>query len=667
MPHSKSSTTSSHFSKLLWGIWFILGCQSFCLAQTTDKDTLFLNGTLPEGYLSVIDYCRFYYNDFNQATFPHNIVFEKYNPDLALRHKSVTTWVRLNINNTHPKDTLRLVLWTGDIHLDDVFKKEYGVVNQANLQKSFFNNPNPISFSVLPRHTVTYWIRTSLSRHFSDFHPELYTESTFKRLLPQIDFNYSKRYIFIWMVIGLCFFLGIFAFVQYAYGKDLPYGFWASYLLVNSFFFFTELDRSFKLGILTNLKDDKRFLPWAIAVQFLVQITYLLFLNSFLSIEHHSKAIHRFLKGSLVIMLICFVFAVFAITHYDLHLTDYADMLLVFTNLLIAIIVFKTGFSAIPQTRLILIGTCGVLLAATIAVIREVLEIKEANDFWLSPLVSFGCGTIWELAFFSLALSERTRLIRQEHLALQKNYMARLEDELSLRINENELQNKQLEEQRIRQITDMFQQKIAEVEISALRSQMNPHFIFNCLNSIKSYALNNDTEHVSVYLTKFSRLIRLVLENSKSEKITLKNEIETLHLYLEMEKLRFSDKFDFIIQIDPLIEDDFIEIPPLLIQPFVENAIWHGLMQKENHGWVKIIISQPKDKSIRIVVEDDGIGRLKAAALKSKTSTNHKSFGMKITSQRLDIFKQLYNIDATISTHDLTNPTGTRVIIEIPT
>ncbi|MDF7818736.1 histidine kinase [Runella sp. MFBS21] len=212
----------------------------------------------------------------------------------------------------------------------------------------------------------------------------------------------------------------------------------------------------------------------------------------------------------------------------------------------------------------------------------------------------------------------------------------------------------------------VFQQRLSETEMMALRSQMNPHFIFNCLNSIKSYALNNDTEHVSVYLTKFSKLIRLVLENSKSEKITLKNEIETLHLYLEMEKLRFSDKFDFIIQIDPLIEDDFIEIPPLLIQPFVENAIWHGIMQKEEHGWVKIFISQPKDKSIQIVVEDDGIGRLKAAELKSKTSTNHKSFGMKITSQRLDIFKQLYNLDATIATQDLTNPTGTRVIIEIP-
>ena len=128
--------------------------------------------------------------------------------------------------------------------------------------------------------------------------------------------------------------------------------------------------------------------------------------------------------------------------------------------------------------------------------------------------------------------------------------------------------------------------------LKALRSQMNPHFIFNCLNAIKSYTLNQDTEGANFYLTKFSKLMRQVLENSRSEKITLDNELETLTLYMDMEKLRAGDKFGYDIQIDEAIETDFIEVPPMLIQPYVENAIWHGLMHRESGGKVSVVLNQ---------------------------------------------------------------------------
>lgn len=214
-----------------------------------------------------------------------------------------------------------------------------------------------------------------------------------------------------------------------------------------------------------------------------------------------------------------------------------------------------------------------------------------------------------------------------------------------------------------------LQQQAIANELKALRSQMNPHFIFNALNSIKSFTLNNDSEQANYYLTKFSKLIRQVLENSRSEKISLNNELEMLRLYLDMEKLRVGDKFDYEILIEDEIEAEFIEIPPMLLQPYVENAIWHGLMHKEGKGKVRIEVLQLQNKLI-IFIEDDGIGRQKAAELKSKTGTNHKSFGTKITAERLDIFKNLYNINATVSFEDLKNTsnseTGTKVSIEIP-
>ena len=216
---------------------------------------------------------------------------------------------------------------------------------------------------------------------------------------------------------------------------------------------------------------------------------------------------------------------------------------------------------------------------------------------------------------------------------------------------------------------ELVQQATAN-ELKALRSQMNPHFIFNCLNAIKSYTLNHDTEGADFYLTKFSKLMRQVLENSRSEKITLKNELETLTLYLDMEKLRAGDKLNYAFTIADDLETDFIEIPPMLIQPFVENAIWHGLMQKEEGGKIEIDCRQKNDKIVIVTILDNGIGRERAAELKTKTATRHKSFGMKITSERMDIINQLYHIETKITIQDLKNTegvgVGTKVVLEIP-
>lgn len=126
-----------------------------------------------------------------------------------------------------------------------------------------------------------------------------------------------------------------------------------------------------------------------------------------------------------------------------------------------------------------------------------------------------------------------------------------------------------------------FQRQLGDISLSALRSQMNPHFIFNCLNSIKLYTTQNDTIAASEYLTKFSRLIRLVLENSRNDRITLASELDALRLYMEMEAMRFKEKLKYNISVDKDVDLNYVEIPPLLLQPYVENAIWHGLMQKE--------------------------------------------------------------------------------------
>ena len=201
-------------------------------------------------------------------------------------------------------------------------------------------------------------------------------------------------------------------------------------------------------------------------------------------------------------------------------------------------------------------------------------------------------------------------------------------------------------------------------------AQINPHFIFNCLNSIKLYTLENDSKTASEYLTIFSQLIRMVLENSRSEKVTLEKELETLRLYIELEAMRFKEKVKYNITVAPEIDLQYIEIPPLLIQPYVENAVWHGLMHKQNGGTINIQVTQTAEHTLMIEIADDGIGMEKAVELKSKSATRQKSFGLNMTAERVRIINQLYQIDATIKITDLkdndNNATGTIVNITIP-
>ena len=199
---------------------------------------------------------------------------------------------------------------------------------------------------------------------------------------------------------------------------------------------------------------------------------------------------------------------------------------------------------------------------------------------------------------------------------------------------------------------------------------MNPHFIFNCLNSIKLYTLENDSAMAADYLSKFSKLIRLVLENSRAEKITLQNELETVRLYMDMEAMRFKNKVKYTIDVEATIDPQFVEIPPLLLQPYIENAIWHGLMHREQGGTIHIEVTQPNEDLLHVVITDNGIGRQAAADLKSKSATQQKSLGMKITTDRIELINQKFKNQTQVQVIDLVDTEGvalgTRVIVEIP-
>jgi ligand-binding sensor domain-containing protein len=209
--------------------------------------------------------------------------------------------------------------------------------------------------------------------------------------------------------------------------------------------------------------------------------------------------------------------------------------------------------------------------------------------------------------------------------------------------------------------------KTGELEMQALRAQMNPHFIFNCLSSINHFILKNESEMASDYLTKFSRLIRMVLNNSKNPLINLEEELEMLRLYLDLEKLRFNNSFDYSINFYNHFDIFSIFIPPLLLQPFAENAIWHGLMNKKGQGILEFAF-ELNNSLLNCYITDNGIGRKKAETLKSKSAEKQKSMGMQITAERLALFNNdneqtIFNIEDMVDAEG--QPAGTRVILKI--
>ncbi|MEO7049875.1 MAG: histidine kinase [Ferruginibacter sp.] len=216
------------------------------------------------------------------------------------------------------------------------------------------------------------------------------------------------------------------------------------------------------------------------------------------------------------------------------------------------------------------------------------------------------------------------------------------------------------------------QKRLAEEKLTALRSQMNPHFIFNCLNSVQQFILKGEVDNANKYLSQFSKLIRLVLEYSEYNFISLEDEINMLHLYLALEKTRFGNSFEYSIEVDEGLDTDEIKIPNLMIQPFVENAIWHGLMHKEGDRKIDISFHLENDQSIIAKIVDNGIGRQKAEGIKQKKSLDvkHESRGIKLIKDKINILKEQFESEIFIELIDVTNKdgsvSGTSVVIQLP-
>ena len=222
-----------------------------------------------------------------------------------------------------------------------------------------------------------------------------------------------------------------------------------------------------------------------------------------------------------------------------------------------------------------------------------------------------------------------------------------------------------------RQYQNKNEKRVLSLEQNMLRSQMNPHFLFNSLNSIKLYIINNEQKNAVHYLNKFSKLIRKILEASSLKEISLAEELETVELYMNIENIRFSNEIDFKITVEDGICPDVVKVPSLALQPFLENSLWHGLSPKEGEKKIHVNVKRKNQSHISIEIEDNGVGRGIAEINKENRVLKRKSVGIRITKERLANFSKDYQNNFDVDIVDLFDengePKGTKVILDIPT
>ncbi len=212
--------------------------------------------------------------------------------------------------------------------------------------------------------------------------------------------------------------------------------------------------------------------------------------------------------------------------------------------------------------------------------------------------------------------------------------------------------------------------ELINLKLENLRSQMNPHFVFNALNSIQEYIMSNQKDLAGDYLGKFADLIRTYLEHSTKGKITLEEELNTLNMYLELEKLRFEDTLEYTVNSSNNIDEEAIYIPTMLVQPYAENALKHGLFHKTENRKLTILVSKISNEAIECIIEDNGVGRQRSNEINKKRAANHQSFALKATSERLNLLNYRKEKKIGVAITDLfdsnNKATGTKVILTIP-
>lgn len=425
----------------------------------------------------------------------------------------------------------------------------------------------------------------------------------------------------------------------------------------------------------TSLYLRQAYLPFFIVTNWIIQIWYWIvyswFCIYFLNLRIKNNKLSRKIKIYIAVNFIISngFFLIDWIFFNGSYILKY--FIFVFTPIsLIIIPFFLIVIYRFPDriNKFFVIGLVSFLFFSIISLIFSVLDIAPIP--FLDPIRYFMIGIFIEAITISIGLGYKYH----NYLTEKNNYNSLLIKELKKTKDLEEQLNQKLtleiEVHKLDALKAVYKKEINDLKLTSLLNQMNPHFIFNALNSIKLYIINNEPKVAAHFINKFSKLIRKILEASYKKEISLREELETMNLYMTIENIRFSNEINFQIEISEQVQLDVMKIPPLILQPFLENAIWHGLSSVKGNKKIKIIIEKVDNSFLQIIIEDNGIGREASEKIKSEKIITRKSLGINLTKDRLQFFTKDLSDKFSIVYEDLKNDygqaCGTKVILNIP-
>lgn len=360
--------------------------------------------------------------------------------------------------------------------------------------------------------------------------------------------------------------------------------------------------------------------------------------------------IHNELIQILVNISYLWFAAIFLNAPRDFPLLDkairWAIRLLIFIFIMV-FLVLVTGYMAEYEQYIIAAERYFMILFALGAYIYIILNYKHKIVLYLvMGSIFFLAGGVLSMIFLNISYMMLGTAIEVFVFSLAMGY----------RIKQSEQEKKNIENE------------IDKIRLIALKAQMNPHFIFNSLNSIRAYVITNETKKASDYITKFAKLIRLILHYASKDSILLQSELEALQLYVELEQLRFRDDFNFDLRLDQRIKPNQVWVPPLILQPYVENAIVHGLAPKKDNKILRVMVIMNQNH-LEFVVRDNGVGRNYSKSISKEMNPAHKSMAMELTRRRIELMDTENTDKPKIAITDLKengDPSGTEVRFTLP-
>ncbi len=634
---------------------------------------------------TIYDHFQSYIGTIENDSF---IIEKPYNATSYRLNKKIITVV----NYVNSSDTIiHLKFYSTLNKYNNVGEADTILSNKIVLKKSDYINSNKQFFeiTILPKSTLhTYLIHQPIS--FKDYfvnknsiycYSNVFSFPTYNTNTNKRNFGFTLQYLFI---LGMVLIMFIFYLLAFYYLKDKIYLYYTFYLLTTfcqilymAQYIFTKNIKMF--NVIGNSAVDE-------STKGLMIFFYSIFYQQAFRITKNEKVIYYSTMAlkyfSLVYVGVIVLGHLFSISFYNEPLIYSLYRIPIFFFSIVTLIATYNIVNKNLFQRIIFSGSIVYTVFTAISTLQKInFPIK---DFYVDVNILY-VGVALELIIFSVALIIRIKdsFLASEKLKDQlifelqqseefiKNENTILEEKVKERVAEIEQQNLLIEDQKRLALIQSFEKEKVEIQMQALSSQMNPHFIFNCMNSIQHFIITNDNEKASSMLHNFASLIRMVLENSTEPDISLDNEILLLTTYLKLEQERNNQLFDFDIKVEPGLSTDFLKIPIMMIQPFLENVIWHAFKFINYKGYVLVYFSFVNNM-VRCEITDNGIGRKKAEEYNLRYRTkNNKSIAINIIQDRINILNQ--NADsqkASLEVIDLYNEqqqaTGTKIIINLP-